>query len=290
MEDQPKKEESTEQKGIPQTRSLARDIADAMKNKDGVAAKIVQDEEEKKKQEKEKSALSVKNAPFFVSGIIFIIIAIASIIYARQYIIKINATVPIEQTKTISSIIKSESENQLDLYNKTNIDIYNEINNTVSNENIRPGSIENISIKNGTSTQTTIKQFLDNIGSHAPDSIVNALSNDYMLGIYSYNNGSLFIILKGTQHDSLSIGMTSWELYLLEDMAPLFNIDIFGDNSYLTNVPFVPNVIENHDTRTLFNKDKKALLFYSFLDPNTIVISADSKTLTEINRRFNQQR
>ena len=107
-----------------------------------------------------------------------------------------------------------------------------------------------------------------------------------MLGIYSYVQPNLFIIFRGTQHDFLLTGMLQWEPYMTGDLAPLFGIDTSGNSASLLNTPYTETMIENHDTRAIIDVNKKPVLFYSFLDENTIIITNDAKTLTEAVRRI----
>jgi hypothetical protein len=110
-----------------------------------------------------------------------------------------------------------------------------------------------------------------------------------MVGVYLYNTSNPFLVITGTAHDYLLSGMLGWEPFLLTDVAPLFNIDITGANAGLTNAPFKDTLVQNRDARAVLDKDGNPVLFYSFLDPDTIFISTDSKTLLEAVRRFNGQ-
>ena len=109
-----------------------------------------------------------------------------------------------------------------------------------------------------------------------------------MVGIYSYMQPNLFVIFRGSEHDVMLAGMFQWETYLTEDFAPMFGIDTTGDNAYLLSAPYTETLIENHDTRAISNKNGKPVLFYSFLDDNTVIVTNNAKTLTEAVRRINQ--
>ena len=75
---------------------------------------------------------------------------------------------------------------------------------------------------------------------------------------------------------------------MLSDLAPLFGIDVTGANAPLLNAPFADTLIENRTTRALSDSNNKPVLFYSFLDDDTIFISTDGATLTEAVRRLHQ--
>ena len=138
----------------------------------------------------------------------------------------------------------------------------------------------------GSATRLPSGLFLSAIGSCVSPEFSNALTQEYVLRIYSYVSHKQFVNLRGTQHDIMLSGMLQWEPYLTEDFASLFGIDTTGNSAYLLSMPYTETLIENHDTRALLDINKKPVLFYSFLDENTVIITNDAKTLTEAVRRM----
>jgi hypothetical protein len=65
-------------------------------------------------------------------------------------------------------------------------------------------------------------------------------------------------------------------------VGPLFGID----SSSAQNTTWKGELVQNRDAHVARDTSGTMLLFYTFIDPNTVVVSQDSKTLVEVVRRF----
>ena len=282
--------ENTDPKA-PQMRTFSTDLAEELRKHQGSAMKIAVMENERRFKEQEQASNDPKkNSRFVAGGVVFLFIAICTIVGIYLYQQKVNAPLPIEKNPVPISIVQSEGLSILNITGESASDIKNSITDTVKKSTIQTGMMDNIYITQGTSTSETrlpSKMFLSAIGAHVTPDFSNALVSDFMVGIYSYDQQNLFLVLRGTQHDFMLSGMLQWEPYLIQDLAPLFGIDTSGNSAYLLDAPFVETLIENHDTRAILDVNKKPVLFYSFLDENTVIITNNSKTLTEAVRRIN---
>ncbi len=275
---------------VPQMRTFSTDLAEELRKHQGSAMKIAVMENEKRFKEQEQSLNDPKkNFSFVLSGTIIVLVAI-SIALGLYIYTKKTAVVPVVTTDaTPVSIIHSEDLSTLNVTGKSVGDIGQAVADTVKNSTTEAGMIDNVYITQGpqgSETRLTSSMFLTAIGAHITTDFSHALTQDYMVGIYSYSGEHLFMVLRGTQHDSMLAGMLQWEPYFLTDLAPLFAIDTTGTNAYLLNSPVTETLIENHDTRAVLDKDQKPVLFYSFLDDNTVIITNDQQTLTEAVRRM----
>ena len=274
----------------PSMQSFSPDLAEELRKHQGAAMKIAMMEEEKRKHEQDIiSDDPKKNIVFFSSGIAVLLVAIILAVGAYWYD-KNSKIVPVVESKLpTTSIVKSEDLTVLNVTNKSTSDIALAFADLLKNSKVQTGMIENVYVTQGSQgfeTRLTSNMFLSALKSHITIDFSHALIQDYMVGIYQYNQPNLFVVLRGTQHDFMLAGMLQWEPYILEDMGPIFGIDVSGDNSYLINSPVVETLIENHDTRAVLDKNGKPVIFYSFLDENTVVITNDSKTLSETVRRM----
>lgn len=274
-----------------QMRTFSSDLVEQIRKHQGSVMKIAIMEQEKKRIEDEaKNNNPRKNSIFFVSGVVVIITALA--IGIGVYIhIKNSQIVPVQSNQVPVSIIKSESFVVVNVSAESAGDTLKSISNEIKNSNVPIGMIENIyavSGKTGSEIRLSATDFLKQINVNAPDNFLRNLSPDYMLGVYSYNQSNFFMVLRGTQHDQMLSGMLEWEPFMLSDLAPLFDIDISGANSYLTNTSMSEMLIQNHDVRAVLDRNQQPVLFYSFLDPNTVVITSDADTLNEAVTRLNK--
>ena len=274
----------------PQMRTFSNDLVEELRKHQGAAMKIAMMENEKKL--KDQAILSNdprQNMSFIVKGIIVVIagIAIASTFF---YYYKKNTTLPVSEiVKNPPSIVRSEELSTLNVSNMSASDIAVALSGAVSKSNVPTGMIGNIYITQGLSgseTRLTASMFLSALNTHTTVEFLHALTQEYMVGEYSYSGSNLFIVLRGAQHDAMLAGMLQWEPYLLTDLAPVFDVNVSGDRAYLLDNPVTEVLIENHDTRAVLDSLKKPVIFYSFLDENTVLIAIDPKTLTEAVRRM----
>ena len=280
-----------EHKGhVAPVRTFSTDLANAVREKGGSVVRIAIAEEEKNRREfKENSISSKKNMVLVGVGVALLIVAAGTLIWAYAY--KKTASAPVVVTNVLPpSVIHAESAQVIDTGNLQTAGVIDAIQNIVASPNIQAGTIKNIilSTGSGVSGQTVpIGQLLNSLSSHIPIGLTQALSSDFMLGVYVYDRSSLFLVIHGKAHDFLLSGMLAWEPYLFNDMVSLFNINTSGFTpAQLQNMTFQGTLVENRDARAVLDPGGKPLFFYSFIDQNTILLSTDPKTLTEAVRRM----
>ena len=283
---------SEPQSSVPQMRTFSTDLAEELRKHQGSAMKIAMMESQRREEEERYSLEDPKKNMLLILGGIFAVL-VALGIAIGVYVYERKQNTPVAPTQTVpASIIQSEDFTVLNIGGEKAEDITASIRAAVATSTTQTGMIESIYLTQGaSSTQTRLPSsaFLAAINSHASKEFTQELSPNYMIGLYSYTQPNLFIALTGQQHDFLLAGMLQWEPFLFTDMAPIFGIDTTGDNAYLLNQPFTEMLIENHDVRAVLDHDGKPVLFYSFIDPDTIIITNDSNTLTETVRRLVQQ-
>ncbi len=276
---------------VSPVRSFSSDLASAIREKGGSVVRIAIAEDEKHRREREENSVSSKKNIAFILGTMLIVVgALGFLVYAFVYKQKENQPVVVQTEDTRSAgIISTEDAELVNIKEMKAADVIFKINAIVTTPNLQPGTIKDIIIVSGEGTEAARlpgNQFLNIIGSHTPDTLLRSLNPQYQIGVYNYSGSHLFLILKGSAHDYLLAGMIDWEKKLFNDMVPLFAIDTTSlSESELQSMPFRDFIIQNQDTRAVIGKDGTPLLFYSFIDPKTIVIATDSKTLGEVIRR-----
>ena len=276
----------------PQMRTFSTDLAEELRKHQGSAMKIAVMENERRLREKEDAENDPKkNSRLVLAGVIILFLSIVGSVGLYIYQKKVNTPPPVDTAKAVPSLIQSEDYLVLNITNKPADEIAALLNTTVQKSNVQTGMIDSIYFTQGATTSETrlpANMFLTAIQSHIDPQFERSLNQDYMMGIYSYGTPHLFAVFRGSQHDVMLAGMLQWEPFLTQDMAPLFGIDTTKDNAYLLNEPYSETLVENHDTRAVLDTDKKPVLFYSFLDPNTVIITNDSQTLIEAVRRMSK--
>lgn len=275
-------------------RTFSSDMAEAMREGKGSIIKIAIAEDERRRADRQEiESAPRKNLMLFLGGLIIFAVAIAGI-YGLFVYRKNSAVVPVEQNVIPKSIIRSEDAGTLDITGKINSDIIDAIKAVVAKPGIRSGTVKNLILaknsgaKDSPMTRIPASDFLKILHSHAPDQFSRAISQDFMLGVYLYNTSNLFLVIKGVAHDYMLSGMLGWEPFLMQDMVPLFGIDVTGNSASLLNAKFKDTLVQNRDARAVVGSDGNPVLFYSFLDPNTVFIATDPKTLLEAVRRFEE--
>lgn len=268
-------------------RTFSSDMANAVREKGGSVVRIAIAEEEKNRKEKEENSISSRKNILFTSiGMILFAGAIGALIWTYVYNKQASTVAPITQPAP-SSIVYTENSQTIDTMGMSIPDIVSSIQTIVKAPNIQSGTIKNIVITQGLGNRIPASQFLSAIGgAHAPADFLRSLAPEYMIGTYLYTQDSLFLIVRGTAHDFLLSGMLTWEPFLLKDLAPLFAIDTTGTNAGLVNTKWSDVFIENRDARAVVDANNKPILFYSYLDQNTIVFATDPKALTAVVQRF----
>jgi hypothetical protein len=267
-------------------RTYNTDLADAVREHGGSVVRVAIAEDEKRRREYEETAIgSKRNLFFIIGGTILVLGAIGGVWWAYQNKGAASVVVPVVEAVP-HSLVLSDAAQTIDIGPMQVGDIYAAVNGIVAVPGIQPGQVKNIILTktaDGSLARPSASNLLSGLGTHAPDTLLRSLSPDYMLGVYQYDKASLFLIVHGTAHDFLLSGMLAWEPYLFTDLAPLFKIDTSGfTKASLGKVVFYDAIIANHDARAALDADKNPLLYYSFLDPNTILIAADPKVLTEV--------
>jgi hypothetical protein len=112
-----------------------------------------------------------------------------------------------------------------------------------------------------------------------PSRLERSLSSEYMIGTFTYDVQSPFIILKNTFFQNAFAGMLEWEKNLRSDLLPLIHVSFPQEIATTNSDTFEDIVISNIDTRILKNAEGKTILAYAFADTGTIVIATNETTL-----------
>lgn len=163
------------------------------------------------------------------------------------------------------------------------------------------------------------QQFMSAIAPNIPDSLLRTIEPVFLLGTHVYDGNQPFLILRVDAYQEAFSGMLAWEIYLKNNLAPLFTytpterlpeqkievsqgpiISTSTASSTATSsatstpqpgaptlaVTFADKIVENHDARVLQNQYGDIFLLWTFIDRNTLVITTNAATLREILSRL----
>ena len=205
----------------------------------------------------------------------------------------------------IPSLVFAEARENIDITGKDSRDILQTLGERRRSVSLSLGQIEHLNLTvtepaTNKSRTTTSDEFLKSIGARVSDSFVRSLSPEYMLGIHVFNRNQPFLIFKSQSYQHSFAGMLAWEESIYNDMltfmgrAAVTPLEIpknplTGENIPLTTT-FEDRVVQNIDTRALLNEVGDIELLYAFPNQQTLVITTNEHTLTEIITRLNTVR
>lgn len=270
-------------------RTLSSDMAESMKQNQGKVVKAAIEEEERRALEKENlSPVSTKNLVFIIGGLALLVGALGAGLYAVSNFRSEAPTVVVPVKNSPKSLVRSDVSRGLAIAGLRDTQIAEGVRALVNARNNRFGTISEI-IVTDTNTPTakriTASNFLLAIDAHTAKSFMQSIRTEFMLGMYTHDETHVFLVVSGPARDILVAGMKDWEDFLLDDMAPLIGFDTKNDPEDYTHAPFVDSLVENRSVRAIVGKDDVPVLFYSFLNEQTVVITDDVKTFAEIVRR-----
>jgi hypothetical protein len=130
-----------------------------------------------------------------------------------------------------------------------------------------------VSLMNHDNTPATASKILSTIN-WPSDAAFSRNIEEINFGQY---RGVTFIVIRATNFDSVFGGLLSAESTMPEDL------DIFiKDNAETLADRFVDELIQNHDIRVLKTESGSDALVYGFVNRNTIIITSDRNTFSEV--------
>ncbi len=141
----------------------------------------------------------------------------------------------------------------------------------------------------GKTTELSLPDLLTALNLTAPGALTRSL-DQYFIGTYqsvdTTQKQHLFFMFQTHDYNEAYASMLEWEPTMLSDLAPLFNIDISGDNSALLRRPFKDILINNNDARVLYDMNGNAIMYYIFVDKDYFIITDSQEAIKEITTRL----
>ena len=246
---------------------------------------------------------TIKKVGIVILSTVLIVLGIGSAFYFYG---KSNSDIVSPEQK-VSSFIFADEDFSFDITDLSRRQILNELTTINKNTNLSLGRIRNVFITESFIDEQGLEQralvnasdFLKAIDEQMSASFLRSLGRDFMVGIHVFNGNQPFIILSTGFYENAFVGMLEWERDLKEDFTPFLGeekaktVDTTQTNTtvYKTTTPtFSDAVLKNKDVRVLKDDDGKIILLYSFVDQNTIVITTNESTFSEVLSRYTSSR
>ena len=254
-------------------RTYQGDVEEAMSKNKFSASSIVVAEQRRRdsllEEPQAKVRTQIKNKSFFIIGIILFLIGISAIILIYYYVTSNDKIILEQETKTLVSFTKEQS---ILMVEKNKEQLIATILKEKQLFKSTPNSVLYLNTINTINKPENVKNILTILTPRMPDSLLRAIEEKYMLGIYSFDTNEPFIILTTNDFATSYSSMLKWEENMTSDLGGLFNII---QNASTTNSIFIDEALKNKDLRVLKNTDGKTILLYSFIDKNTMVITTN---------------
>lgn len=286
-------ETNTKKEELKTLRTYTSDMADAVRTNEASVIKIALAEKEKREKEAiytEAKGTKTSRSLFVVGGIILIVGAIVGSLYLFQK--KKSTEVIIPTDEKIETFILYNSATNIDVTKATNV---SDLVGLINKENFSDtGPINALFLEkktNDTNTLITAKEFLSLIDSTAPAALVRSFSDNYLLGKYITKDSlegkiGTFLIFETTNYSQSYASMLSWEKTMLKDLYFVFDIKIpettEGTSETIFDRQWKDIIINNRDTRVLYDDNGKEVLFYTFINKDKLLITNDIATMKEL--------
>ena len=273
---------------LPSLRTYQGDVAEFIKEKNQSVISIAVKEKEKQREEQREESISEnkKGDGFkinFVTVILSLFLLLAgsfTVFFVLKFLQQEDPVIVLKQ-----EIIPYNSE--LSLANITKDSFSNEL------KGVSPGSgitAIRISDTNGKSINTA-PLLLSFLGANPPDTLVRSLKPEFFIGaINSAENTNYLLIIVVDDFGRAFSGMLDWEKSTMEKDLSFLNkqsseIQVDLDEPVIASPIWKDVIIKNKDTRALM-LGGEAIIAYTFLDKNTILLTSSLDSIGEISSTF----
>lgn len=270
--------------GIKPLRTYKTDTEEAIQNQ-RMSVVTIAVAESKKKEEQVMSTPEEEKVRIPYGALItsFILVALGASAFYVVYLKQTDTQTkePTKQTEKIIPIVKTKNIQEIDFLNSKNL-IYDIALKGSNTEGTEVGDIITVQpISNMISGKTipSAQSFFEKATPLMPGKLARSLSKEFFIGIHVFDGPTPFIILKTTFFQNAFAGMLEWESTITKDLAPLITLS-HGDAK--VGAFFIDTVIKNKDVRIVRGSEGKDVLFYTFVDKNTILITTKKLTLEEL--------
>jgi len=207
----------------------------------------------------------------------------------------------------IASIIFADEDFEFNITDLSKRQILNELTSIKDRTRLSIGRIQNIFFTESfideegfeKSSLVSTSNFLDAIKVNVPTSFSRSLRPEFMVGVHVFDGNQPFIILRTSFYENAFVGMLEWEVNIQDNLSPLFDSgkrvsalptgNATSTSGFKSQV-FSDSIIKNKDARVLKNEKGEVSIIYSFIDKQTIIITTNENTFSEVFTRLTSSR
>ena len=216
-----------------------------------------------------------KNKFFILVGSILLLLGIITIV--AVYYTRASQKIVVQQQT--EALIPFSQEKDLSMAGITRQDLITNIVDDNKSAGLPVNSVLYINTVDGQNNPDDISDLIGFLAPQMPPALIRSLDTKYMVGIYSFDVNEPFIIFTVSDYASSFAGMLKWESAMPQDLDKLFSIS--ADIGTTTPV-FTDEALRNKDLRILQDANQKTILLYSFIDKNTLLITANENVFNAI--------
>lgn len=130
-----------------------------------------------------------------------------------------------------------------------------------------------------------IDEILSLLTDEMPPAFPRSLGSNYLYGVHSFGKNIPFLIIKVRSYETAFAALLEWEktMAILRDFKALLGINRLPP---IEIKEFADVLIRNRDVRAIFDEEKTPILYYSFVDKETLVFTSNKTTFDEILNRL----
>jgi hypothetical protein len=252
---------------------------------EGLIKKIIHGEEENEKEKKNQSPETKKNKVFMILGVLFLVIALATVSFL--ILTRRASTVPVAPSFT--PIIFSDRSVSLEISGLKKDDIEKTVLNEVNATPVNAGGLEGIYLTEN-KQPVGLRSFITLIGSvFAPSTNPLFVEDNFLLGVVKNQSDitptsgtGFFILLKVRSSTDIFDSLRAWEPTMLTDLHGFLGVNEGSDTSYLFTKDFEDGIVENKNARILYDNSGNVVLMYIFADDNSVIVTDSDNAAHEI--------
>ncbi len=185
-----------------------------------------------------------------------------------------------QETLTIPAFFKTEEQLSIALESDP-VSFLTALKNEVAHSSHASVQLYPVVMGDPVSHVATAEELFAFLGTRLSEETIRALEPALMIGGVAMNEKVPFIVIRSYNFDALFVGLLTWEKYMFADLTPLFT-----SSSPITSMFFRDTIVNNKPARVLYDDVGNEVVVYSFVNQDTVVITAGSGALTEIIERF----
>jgi len=288
-------------------RTYKEDIAEAVRTQKASLTSIAAAEQQRRiripKNIAEERHIDFKKLGIISGSILLIVLGMGVIGFFTLFYEKEGTAIK----QDVPSFIFVEEQKEINVTGKNSREILQALGAERSNAILPLGQIAHLYVTKTTQEQEiettniiSTEEFLSGIRAQVSSAFLRSLDSSFMIGIHVFNQNQPFIILKSNSYEHSFAGLLEWERTLYQDLFlfmgrkadPIVGAPVnpqTGEKIILRE-NFEDKIIQNIDVRALLSEAGNIEFLYAFPDQQTIIITTNENTLTELITRLNSVR